>query len=114
MLEHLTLFYDDKCKFCKVSVYFIIRILQLPQEILCKGSSEEEILQIMDVKNSWILIDSKGKIWTKFSVFQKLIQNSLRFNWAYKFIMIKTVSTIGDLIYFVVARNRGKLSKLFD
>ena len=113
MTNSLKLYYDDKCKLCKASVYFIIRNMKIPQDIIYSGSSDEKIAQIMDDENSWVLIDERGKVWTQFSVFQKLINNSPRFKWAYNIISIRVVSYIGNLIYFIIAKNRDKLSKLF-
>ena len=113
MIDSMKLFYDDQCNFCARSVFFIIRFLKISENILFKGSSDNLIKKIMEEENSWILIDSNGNKWMRFSVFQQLVKISPRFLWASFFISIKAISYIGNGIYFIIARNRGKLSNFF-
>ena len=56
------------------------------------------------------LIDSKMKTWLRFSVFQQLISMSPRFQWASSFFSLRMISIIGNWIYLIVAKNRGKFS----
>ena len=113
MIDSMKLFYDDQCRFCTRSVFFITRFLNISEKILFKGSSDNVIKNIMEEENSWILIDSKGNKWMRFSVFQQLVKVSPRFQWASFLISIKAISYLGNGIYFIIARNRGKLSNFF-
>ena len=110
MIESIKLFYDDECGFCTKSVVFIIKYFKLPETILIKGSSDHKIKKIMEEENSWVLIDSKMKTWLRFSVFQQLISMSPRFQWASSFFSLRMISIIGNWIYLIVAKNRGKFS----
>ena len=110
MIDSIKLFYDDQCGFCTRSVLFIIRFLNLSEKILFKGSSDNVIKKILEEENSWILIDSNGNKWMRFSVFQQLVKSSPRFQWASFLISIKAVSYIGNWTYLFIARNRGKFS----
>ncbi len=113
MIDSMKLFYDDQCSFCTRSVLFITRFLKISENILFKGSSDNLIKKTMEQENSWILIDSNGKKWIRFSVFQHLVKVSPRFQWASFFISIKAISYIGNGIYLIIARNRDKLSRFF-
>jgi predicted DCC family thiol-disulfide oxidoreductase YuxK len=105
---NFTIFYDFECGFCYKMVHVIKTLFLLhPGTVILPASSNPQIQDLMDQKNSWVVKDPEGNLYTGFSAFICILRSSFLFRIFTPFLRIKPISFIGEKIYHLVANNRA-------
>ncbi len=107
--EKVTIFYDGECGFCRKGVYILRSFLFLDSDIK-QAQSEEEILELMNEKNSWI-VQSGSDSFLEFDAFSKLLSHS-PFCFLTFLTNLKLIRFCGTKLYRLVSHNRKKVSKI--
>lgn len=106
-----TIFFDGPCGFCKKAVY-ILRELLLPDNITIReAQSEMSALSLMQEKRSWIVSLPDGSMYSGFSAFQQLLNQSRLTQFLAKIFSLQLLSRTGERCYRFVADHRERLSK---
>lgn len=110
--EHVSIFYDFDCGFCKRGVFRIKKMLRLDNVKICPSNSSSMIQKDMDERQSWIVIDSDGKRFYQFDAFILLCQSSANYRFFVPILQFAPIRFCGNIFYRYVASNRKLFSKM--
>ncbi len=108
--KKIEIYYDGKCNFCRRMLRIVLGFLFL-KNVNCKpAQSNSKMYGEMLRENSWIVIDSSGKHYNRFSAFYPVFSASpIFFIFSFVF-LIPGIKQIGNLIYRFVANDRTVFS----
>jgi predicted DCC family thiol-disulfide oxidoreductase YuxK len=104
--QKLTIYYDDDCGFCNRSVYFIKTIFFLYDVKIFPAQKEPQVHKEMQKHSSWVIKDSKGKLFFKADGFAKILSASPVFFFLSSFLLWKPMNTFANTIYMYTAEHR--------
>lgn len=110
--EHITLYYDGDCGFCKKSVYLLRMFLLLPDTLVLPAQSDASIYADMEKYNSWVIVDRSGKRHYKWPAFIKIWESVPVLGWIAPILSIPFIFQIGTSVYEKTARNRMRASSV--
>lgn len=103
----VTIFYDAGCGFCFNATRAIKQLLCLHASTQIKPSSENSAAYtVMLDKNSWVVMNSDGELFTEFNAFRELLKSSFIFKFFYWLSFLPGAGYIGRLLYRSVADHR--------
>lgn len=102
----LTIYFDDDCGFCRRSVAIISYCLLLYGVRVIPAQGVPEIYTKMQHHNSWIVSDSKGKLFFKEQALARLLHSSPLFFIISPLFFWKPVMAIGDKVYEIIVKHR--------
>ncbi len=112
----LRIFYDADCGFCKKVVHLIRMLLVLPHTPLATAQSIPEINQAMELQNSWVIVDWKGRHHYKFEGIAYVVSLSPVFRFFAPLLRWSPVMAVGTRFYEWIATNRrvaGRFTRPF-
>ena len=102
----LTIYFDEKCAFCRRSSYLLRAFLLIPAHVRA-AQSEPHVYRRMRADDSWVVTDRDGTEYVTYSAGVALLAHSpLAFFFA-PVLRTKICRRIGERAYRAIARNRG-------
>jgi predicted DCC family thiol-disulfide oxidoreductase YuxK len=108
--SQIKIYYDRECMFCFKTVLLLKTLLILPTTQVLPAQSEAYMLSMMRGYNSWIVVDSLGNEYLKFSGIVYLFKSSPIASWLG--FLLALLRPIGDPAYEWIANRRKIASKL--
>jgi predicted DCC family thiol-disulfide oxidoreductase YuxK len=108
----LVIYFDADCGFCKKMVYIIRELLLLPQTRIEQAQDTPKIAELLAEEHSWIVVTADGEQHLRWRAFVAVLEASPYVGWLARRLPLRKLSGPGDVVYRLVARNRGRLGKL--
>lgn len=109
--EGLSIYYDGNCGFCKKGVLLGTNFLLLPKTAIAPAHTRREILELMEEKNSWVVVLNDQKF-VEFDAVIAVFSTSILSRWFTPLMRLGPVHAFGTKAYRTVANNRKLFSKL--
>ncbi|CAM2010389.1 DCC1-like thiol-disulfide oxidoreductase family protein [Acanthopleuribacter pedis] len=109
--QGLAMYYDGNCGFCKKGVLLGRSFLLLPKATIAPAHTRREILDLMEEKNSWVVVRNDEKF-IEFDAVIAVFGSSVLTWWLVPLMRIGAVHALGTKAYRTVANNRKLFSKL--
>jgi len=109
--QHLRIYYDVECGFCKKVVYLIRTFLVLPNAVILPAQEDASILADMKAYNSWVVVDYTDRRHIKFEAIAYVCRISPIFNFLTPVLESEPVMVQGNRFYETIASNRKMASK---
>lgn len=106
----LIVYFDGQCSFCKNVTYLFKTFLILPSVTVMEAQSKPEALSEMNKRNSWLVWDEEKGWQSHWPAFAELTSRSPFIFYLAPFFRLKPISSLGNKIYNLVAKNRNNLN----
>jgi predicted DCC family thiol-disulfide oxidoreductase YuxK len=108
----LTLYFDGGCRFCEKLVLIIKEFFLIGETKTIFTQANPQINNIMLKKNTWVVKNSQGQVFTHFAGIIEMTRHIPFFGWAHRLLALKPIALLGNFGYKLVANNRSTMSWL--
>ncbi len=108
--EGLAMYYDGDCGFCKKGVLLGKMFLILPRAQVAPAHTRREINDLMQEKNSWVVV-ADDETFIEFDAVVAVLSASILTRWLTPLLRLGPVHGLGTRAYRTVANNRRFFSK---
>lgn len=105
----IQIYYDGECGFCKRSVELIVRYFFVQTSHIASAQSIEGVYKIMQEKDSWVVINQRGEVFTTFAAGVEIARHSPILKWLVPLAKFGFIKKFGEWVYRKVAKNRHKI-----
>ncbi len=110
--EPSRIFYDGTCGFCKRMTSLLRTFLFLPEGSMRPAQEMPEIAAQMERENSWVVVDARGRMHTKFDAFLTLLPHVHLFAPLAVLLRVQPLEAWGTRAYEHVSNHRGGYSRI--
>jgi predicted DCC family thiol-disulfide oxidoreductase YuxK len=105
----VSIYYDQECAFCKRSVELIVKYFRVRTDQVGPAQDKRDIYKVMQEKDSWVVINETGEVFTTFAAGVEIARHSPILKWLILLSKPKFMQKIGEWAYRKIADNRRRV-----
>lgn len=107
--KSVTIYYDRDCSFCKRSVELLVKYGRVRVRQVSPAQNDAAIWQLMQDKDSWVVVNELGKQFTTFQAGVEIARHSPVLRWLVPLAKPRFMQQFGEWVYRKVAHNRSRI-----